>query len=299
MQDNLITIISGAGLGAILSAVLVFFNNSKRNTLDYIVRERSEWRKELQEILDDLFFVSKRSGAVDRLKNRINPYGKFLKEDSTQEYYLKDGHIWTVLQDIEINKLDLSKMELLENYIRLLWKYDWEKSKKETKYNILASTYCCIIFLLGVSLLAFLIMDTNKSYIGLLLSFIGILFHYPIISKYNKLRLERRKNDKGFFSKEGLKQYLLLICLCGLPVMMSVYYLVSYCFGNKVLMFNINLKIVNVSISVSNSFWISVVILIPLLYMMFVIIRYLSTAKIEYILQIRSAKQTLQESNQN
>lgn len=298
MRDNLITIISGAGVGAILSAVLVFLSNSKRNTLDYIVRERSEWRKELQEILDDLFFVSKRSGAVDRLKNRINPYGKFLKEDSTQEYYLKDGHIWTVLQDIEINKLDLSKIELLENYIRLLWKYDWEKSKKETKYNILALTYYCIIFLLGITLLTFFIIGIKKSGL-LLLSFIGILFHYPIISKYNKLRLERRKNDKGFFSKEGLKQYLLLICLCGLPVMMSVYYLVSYCLGNKVLMFNINLKIVNVSISVSNSFWISVVILIPLLYMMFVIIRYLSTAKIEYILQIRSAKQTLQESNQN
>lgn len=220
--ENIIALLSAFGVGTIFSAVLVFLNNSKRNTLDYIVRERSEWRKELQEILDDLFFVSKRSGAVDRLKNRINPYGQVLKDESQQEFYLRDGHIWRILDESDLQKSN--QLELLEDYVRLLRKYDWEKSKKETKYNILASTYCCIIFLLGVSLLAFLIMDTNKSYICLLLSFIGILFHFQILSIYNVLRWKRRRNDKGYFSKEGCKQYLFLFFLGGLPVIISVYY---------------------------------------------------------------------------
>ena len=42
---QIITLLSGAGLGAVLSAFLVFINNSKKNKLDYIVKERTEWRK--------------------------------------------------------------------------------------------------------------------------------------------------------------------------------------------------------------------------------------------------------------
>lgn len=70
--SQIITLLSGAGLGAILSAILVFVNNSKRNQLDYITRERSEWRKDIQTILDDLGKVGKRVDAIQRLKSRIN-----------------------------------------------------------------------------------------------------------------------------------------------------------------------------------------------------------------------------------
>lgn len=52
--SQIITLISGAGLGAILSAILVFVNNSKRNWLDYITKERTEWRKSIKLIIVDL-----------------------------------------------------------------------------------------------------------------------------------------------------------------------------------------------------------------------------------------------------
>ena len=34
---QIIALLSGAGIGAILSAILVFLNNSKRNQIDYIL----------------------------------------------------------------------------------------------------------------------------------------------------------------------------------------------------------------------------------------------------------------------
>lgn len=52
--DQIITLLSGAGLGSILSAILVFVNNSKKNQLDYITKERAEWRKSIKLIIVDL-----------------------------------------------------------------------------------------------------------------------------------------------------------------------------------------------------------------------------------------------------
>ena len=48
--DQIITLLSGAGIGAVLSAVLLFINNTKKNKLDFITKERSEWRKEIKSL---------------------------------------------------------------------------------------------------------------------------------------------------------------------------------------------------------------------------------------------------------
>ena len=50
--NQIITLISGAGIGAVLSAFLTFINSSKKNKLDFITKERSEGRKDIQVILD-------------------------------------------------------------------------------------------------------------------------------------------------------------------------------------------------------------------------------------------------------
>ena len=92
--DQIISLLSGAGIGAVLSAFLTFINSSKKNKLDFITKERSEWRKDIQAILDDLGKVGKRSEAIQRLKSRINPYGKNLTAEDKDSFYLHDGHIW-------------------------------------------------------------------------------------------------------------------------------------------------------------------------------------------------------------
>ena len=126
---HIITILSGAGLGAIISAILVFLNNSKRNQLDYITKERAEWRKQLKIILENLKDNQKKDSALIQLKSQINPFGKNMDIKYSKPYYMKDGHIWDILDN---NVIDYDRLSL---YIALLLKYDWERSKKEIKFN--------------------------------------------------------------------------------------------------------------------------------------------------------------------
>ena len=65
--SQIITLLSGAGIGAILSAILVFINTSKKNKLDFITKERSEWRREIKSIIFDLFSENNRHSAISRL----------------------------------------------------------------------------------------------------------------------------------------------------------------------------------------------------------------------------------------
>ena len=130
--SQIITLISGAGLGAILSAILVFANNSKRNQLDYITKERSEWRKSIKLIIVDLLNGENRESAVNCLRTQINPYGYCRNIKYTNEYYMKDGHIWDLLNDFDYSE---EKSQKLIQYLRLLLKYDWERSKNEVRIN--------------------------------------------------------------------------------------------------------------------------------------------------------------------
>ncbi len=131
--SQIITLLSGAGIGAVLSAILVFVNNSKRNQLDYITRERSEWRKKIENIIEELQDVSSHEGVLARLKSQINPYGYNLEIKNTKPYFMKDGHIWDSIVDC--------KYEDTIYFLELLLKYDWERRKQEAKFQ-----YSIILF---------------------------------------------------------------------------------------------------------------------------------------------------------
>jgi hypothetical protein len=126
---QIIALLSGAGIGTILSAILVFLNNSKRNQIDYITKEGAEWRRQLKTILEDLKDNQKKDSALIQLKSQINPFGKNMDIKYSKPYYMKDGHIWDILDN---NVIDYDKLSL---YIALLLKYDWERSKTEIKFN--------------------------------------------------------------------------------------------------------------------------------------------------------------------
>ena len=126
--SQIITLISGTGIGAVLSAILVFINSSKRNWLDYITKERTEWRKSIKLIIVDLLDGKNRKSAVSRLKSQINPYGSDMNVKYINDYYLKDGHIWDFLSDFDYSE---EKSQKLSQYLELLLKYDWERSKNE------------------------------------------------------------------------------------------------------------------------------------------------------------------------
>ncbi|QLB51743.1 hypothetical protein FFV08_03155 [Streptococcus sanguinis] len=134
METNqIITLFSSVGLGAILSAILVFVNNSKRNQLDYITRERSEWRKKIENIIEELQDTSNHESVLARLKSQINPYGYNLEIKNTKFYFMKDGHIWDSIAD--------GKYEDTIYFLELLLKFDWERKKQEAKFH-----YSIILF---------------------------------------------------------------------------------------------------------------------------------------------------------
>ncbi|MEG3311101.1 hypothetical protein [Streptococcus sp. SS-4456] len=125
--ENIIALLSAFGVGTIFSAVLVFVNNSKKNKLDYITKERSEWRKELKLIAKDLASEENKKEAILKLKTHINPYGKRMDFKNNKVYFMREGHIWDLIEETEDN-INYEKLSL---FIELLLKYNWERSKQE------------------------------------------------------------------------------------------------------------------------------------------------------------------------
>ena len=174
METNqIITLISGAGIGAVLSAFLTFINSSKKNKLDFITKERSEWRKDIQFILDDLGKVGKRSEAIQRLKSRINPYGKNLTAEDKDSFYLHDGHIWKLIEKIDIS--NTKQVEELADYVRLLWKYDWERSKYEIRFDIINSFIYFILVVGSISNSLLILIKFEEWWLKVMLGLISII----------------------------------------------------------------------------------------------------------------------------
>ena len=128
--EQIVSIISAVGISTIVSAIIAFVQNNKKNNLDFVTKERSEWRKKLKEILSELSDDRKKESAIIKLKSNINPYGKDMKFKNTKPYYMKEGHIWDLLDGGE--EVDFDRLAF---YIELLLKFDWERSKSEVKFQ--------------------------------------------------------------------------------------------------------------------------------------------------------------------
>lgn len=163
-----IELIKVIGISTIITTIFTFISNSKKNNLDYITKERSDWRKEMREIAVKVGKIEVGSqnqfplvrDVMHELKVRINGYGKAyitpmgmseIKKEAS--YYLEDGHIWEVIEKLENYDLesppendpnDLQHIQiaadtvefnknkkLLVNYLSALLKFDWERSKQE------------------------------------------------------------------------------------------------------------------------------------------------------------------------
>ncbi|MCD1277390.1 hypothetical protein [Streptococcus sinensis] len=150
--EQLISIISAVGISAIIGTIFTFIQFNKKNSLDFVTTERAEWRRQLKQILIDLTDDEKRTVAITKLKSQINPYGKNMDIKCSKPYYMKDGHIWDILDK---HKIDYDRLSL---YIELLLKYDWERSKQEIRSKpsrllnwcirlalLISSMYACYI----------------------------------------------------------------------------------------------------------------------------------------------------------
>lgn len=217
---QIITLLSGAGLGAILSAILVFANNSKRNQLDYITKERSEWRKNIKLIIFDLLNGENRESAVNSLRTQINPYGYCRNIKYINDYYMKDGHIWDLLNDFDYSE---EKSQKLSQYLGLLLKYDWERSKNEVRINNFVWNFLrwgLIILNLIMLFWAGNVNNTENMYLSLFS--VILLFLQPLLIKLlSKLNFDSPKEKTilmltflvGFVSPYLYSLYLTFILL--------------------------------------------------------------------------------------
>lgn len=140
---------------AVISALISYFANAKNNQLKYVTSERSEWRKEIKNIMSALMkcdkYDDKAKKLLTDLKLRINFYG--MKKEYPHDIclnYFRDEHIWKEILAIEQGEDFKHHREILVEYVGLSLKFDWERSKHETKS---AKKYVVILVYLMVMVL--------------------------------------------------------------------------------------------------------------------------------------------------
>lgn len=137
-MDKVIAIIGSSAFGAVVSFIFTWISNRKSNSLNYITEERRKWRDKIREIIigiNESSFEGRGKRNINRyltqLKVNINPYGKHDKID-----YAKDGHIWEKIKKFDEIQTEVefeeTKLNLLE-YLELMLKKDWERSKNEVR----------------------------------------------------------------------------------------------------------------------------------------------------------------------
>lgn len=142
------TVFEVSAIASVIGTIISFIVFRKTIKLKYITKERKEWRCAIQEIVEKLenSVYDDRNKILVLLKTRINAYGINSKSKLT------DSHIWENIHKIEQCKKEdfpILKEELIE-YLSLLLKYDWERSKKEVYGEPrLALAYLMDIFATG------------------------------------------------------------------------------------------------------------------------------------------------------
>lgn len=138
---NLDSILGSIVIGGIISGLVSFMINKRQSNLQYITAERKEWRKEIREISYKLCGASYKDTLLllTSLKTRINGFG------NNSNKYSEDAHIWEIIRKVELSNPSMGDLKILQEqmieYLSLLLKDDWERTKKEVKgdsYNNLS-----------------------------------------------------------------------------------------------------------------------------------------------------------------
>ena len=215
--NQIITLISGAGLGAVLSAFLTFINSSKKNKLDFITKERSEWRKEIKSIIVDLLGGNNRSSAIKRLETQLNPYGRYVSKEDGYNFYMNDGHIWELVDNFDYSN---QSVKLLTKYLEILLKYDWGRSKREIKVDVFNSFIYFILIIGSLSnslLILFKINDLSQCIVLAISSYIMVtgVFYLEKVTRNFKKKLKRNTiyimllSLSMYYSIEGLLYWII------------------------------------------------------------------------------------------
>lgn len=163
------SIIGPAVIAAIISGIISYLSLWRKGNLQYITQERKEWREKMREIASALDGATykKTLKILTKLKVRINAYG-----DENNYRYDEDGHIWKVIRQLEEKNPGrdelMEQQRMLIDYISLLLKFDWERSKKEVRGNLYKAIGVFFEVMAGCSFFAIIIISGEESKIEIL-----------------------------------------------------------------------------------------------------------------------------------
>lgn len=231
-------IFSSTVIVALITGIFSFISSKKQDALQYITAERKIWREEIRDIAKRISNADKKNmkKILVELKVRLNPYGQYYSKE-----YSNDYHIWEVIHKLE-NKDTCDDCyhklrDLLVDYLALLLKYDWERSKDEAKGNILLIA-CNVDAVLNAVLFGVCTYlystDDNRVLMAIAISVVYILFYaimvlaveFIVSHIMNQIGKREENNKKG-----TLFSGVLLIAGC----LLAFYYVIVYKYLDVVL----------------------------------------------------------------
>lgn len=148
---------------AVIVAILQYLQGNKGNHLQYITTERTQWRRSIKDIIEEVSSSDPHNINVPltKLKCNLNGYGYY----SSGEYpkaecldYMKDEHIWREIDYLE-ESVKCGDNQFLEQHkntlvmsLVLLLKFDWERSKKEVR-SVVELPITILLFAVGICML--------------------------------------------------------------------------------------------------------------------------------------------------
>ena len=219
--SQVITLLSGAGIGAVLSAILVFVSNNKSRSLDYMSEEHLYYRTNLRTIIKDLYSLEEIQKSLNALKLLLDAKGKRVRIVCDYSTYLKDGHIWVLINKIEselknTGKVPKGLIDKLISYSELLLDYELSTSKRRLRYNLFEA-FVFISLTLGTILLIIWFIKSNSTdvnvgtiagWIPLILLFLNLIAFFIFYFLRDFVRFSFR-NGKSIFMLIFLFFYLL------------------------------------------------------------------------------------------
>lgn len=239
-QEAVIQILFGSSvIAAFITAIFAFIKSDKQGRLEHITSERKNWRESMRSIMEEIQGASYQEtlNCMVKLKVRINAYGSNYSDN-----YMDDAHIWRLIKKIEkmdcnnTNELHKYQNQMIE-YISLLLKYDWERSKREVKGDKLSAVsfgffmFSIVYFIFTISINMEEV--TTEKVVGMIVSLIIVFL--TMILAYNNLPIYLISNQ--FKLKKGNKKYIryFLECVFALFISLGVFVISIYICYNQIL----------------------------------------------------------------
>lgn len=203
MNSFIITVLTSSVIATVLSVIGNVLSDRRKNSLEYITKERSIWREDIRAIAEEISASDEETihKALTKLQVRINAYDRFLNNNHADG----DQFIWMCIELCENIKekdaLNVIKKNLLVA-LSLMLKYDWERSKEEVKGNInvikitLGSLFQILVFILLIP-----ILDMPLPLVAVLIwSYVFLeLIENTTTTKLNEITIKDKKIDTSNF----------------------------------------------------------------------------------------------------